>query len=138
MDRFWIDFHDIETADYLRLRKDCGLSPKTVEAANKGLRNSLCSVLIRDREQQMKAIGMGRLIGDGGCHCQVVDICVLPEFQGKGLGKEIMNRLKDYINRELPDSCYVSLIADGEAYKLYLNYEFKEVWPISRGMGFKK
>ena len=40
-----------------------------------------------------KAIGMGRVIGDGGTAFQITDIAVLPEHQGKGLGKRIMAAL---------------------------------------------
>jgi len=33
---------------------------------------------------------MGRVVGDGGCFHQVVDIAVLPRHQGKEVGKRIM------------------------------------------------
>jgi GNAT superfamily N-acetyltransferase len=38
-------------------------------------------------------IAMGRIIGDGGCFFQVVDIAVLPAYQGQGLGTQIMAAL---------------------------------------------
>ncbi|MEJ5056540.1 GNAT family N-acetyltransferase [Sphingobacterium sp. MYb382] len=123
---------------YIKLRTESGLSPKTMEAAKIGLANSLCCVAIIDTENDGEAIGMGRIVGDGACHCQVVDICVLPAHQKKGLGKLIMTKLKEFIDESLPSSCYISLIADGEAYKLYAAYGFAEVWPVSRGMAFSK
>lgn len=46
---------------------------------------------------------MGRLIGDGGCFCQLVDICNLPDFQGKGLGQLIMKNLVSYVPNHLPE-----------------------------------
>ncbi len=51
-----------------------------------------------------------------GCFCQVVDICVLPPFQGHGLGKRIMGRIMKYIDEVLPATCYDSVVADGDAY----------------------
>jgi len=123
---------------YIKLRTESGLSPKTMEAAKIGLANSLCCVVIIDTENDGEAIGMGRIVGDGACHCQVVDICVLPAHQKKGLGKLIMTKLKEFIDESLPVSCNVSLIADGEAYKLYKLFGFNEVWPVSRGMAFPK
>ncbi|SJN16974.1 AttT protein [Sphingobacterium sp. JB170] len=51
------------------------------------------------------------------------------------MGKRIMQMLNDFIERELPSSCYVNLIADGNAYDLYAQYGFEPVWPKSRGMG---
>lgn len=116
---------------YRRLRKQTGLSPKTREAAERGLQHSLYSLLVLDGETP---IGMGRVIGDGGCHCLVVDICVLPEYQGRGIGNRIMEKVAEYIHAELPESCYISLIADGGARHLYEKFGFKEVMPESRGM----
>ncbi|MFB2121627.1 GNAT family N-acetyltransferase [Parapedobacter sp. 2B3] len=120
---------------YRFLRETCGLFPKSEKAATIALKNSLCSVIVLDTENDNEIIGMGRLVGDGGCHCQVVDICVLPKHQKRGLGKLIMTKLNDFIERELPSSCYINLIADGDAYDLYAQYGFEPVWPKSRGMG---
>ncbi|MCY4779551.1 GNAT family N-acetyltransferase [Sphingobacterium sp. UT-1RO-CII-1] len=122
----------IEPDVYRHLRVACGLSPKSAEAAEIGIRNSLCCVLVLSEND---VVGMGRLVGDGACHCQVVDICVLPDHQGQGLGKLIMGKIEEFIVDNLPASCYVNLIADGEAYRLYEQYGFSSVWPESRGMG---
>lgn len=124
----------IPSGVYRNLRVAAGLSPKTREAAEKGLKNSVYSILVKD---STKPIGMGRVIGDGGCHCQVVDICVLPEYQGRGIGKMIMEKVMEYIKTELPESCYISLIADGDAHHLYEQFGFKEVMPESRGMYYR-
>lgn len=120
---------------YQKLRIICGLSAKTLKACQVGLVNSIHSVMI---EHQKEIIGMGRIIGDGGCFCQIVDICVLPQHQGQGLGKVIMKNLTDYINENLPESCYISLIADGDASFLYEQFGFKDTLPASKGMYLKK
>lgn len=39
-------------------------------------------------EQGNRAVGMGRVIGDGGCFFQIVDIAVDPADQGQGLALE--------------------------------------------------
>ncbi|MEI2274156.1 GNAT family N-acetyltransferase [Sphingobacterium sp. ML3W] len=130
-------YQKIDYKRYQFLRQQSGLSPKTDEAARLGMENSLCCVAILDGDNDNEIVGMGRIVGDGACHCQVVDICVLPEHQKKGLGKLIMQKLDEYMDSNLPDSCYVSLIADGSAFQLYAQYGFKEVWPASRGMGRK-
>lgn len=136
--RYKVSYDLIEPDDYIQMRISCGLSEKRVMAAVIGLANSLCCISIYDTENDNKFVGMGRLVGDGGCHCQVVDICVLPKYQGQGLGKLVMTELTLFINDNLPESCYVNLIADGEAYKLYEQFGFKDVWPASRGMGYVK
>ena len=120
---------------YQNLRVSCGLSAKTDKASEIGLSNSIHSVMIKRGE---RIIGMGRIIGDGGCFCQVVDICVIPEEQGKGIGKIIMQNLIDFIQNHLPESCYVSLIADGDASFLYEKFGFKATMPVSKGMYLKR
>ncbi len=123
--------NDLPIDTYRHLRVISGLSAKTVAASVKGLPNSLYTVLLKEKEQ---AIGMGRVIGDGGCFCQVVDICVHPDFQGQGLGKRIMEYITCYLKENLPPSCYVSLIADGDASFLYEKFGFRDTLPASKGM----
>ncbi len=64
-------------------------------------------------------IAMGRIIGDGGCFFQVVDIAVLPAYQGQGLGTQIMAALMDHLQAGAPPTALVSLPADREAPRLY-------------------
>ena len=40
---------------------------------------------------------MGRLVGDGAMYWYLQEIIVLPEYQGKGIGKGIVNRLIEHI-----------------------------------------
>ncbi|MEW6463534.1 MAG: GNAT family N-acetyltransferase [Pseudomonadota bacterium] len=120
---------------YRALRLASGLSPKTIEAALKGPPNTLFAVQILHDAQP---VGMGRIIGDGGCFFQVVDIAVLKEHQGKGLGKRIMGEILQYIEAEVPESGYVSLIADGQAQDLYAQFGFVHTAPRSVGMAYKR
>ena len=120
--------------EYRGLRHGSGLSDKTEEAAVRGLPATLHSVVI---EHNGDAIGMGRVIGDGGTAFQVVDIAVLPEHQGKGLGKRIVSALVDWLHANAPKSAYVSLIADGPAKDLYAQYGFEHTAPASIGMAFR-
>ncbi|PZF72079.1 GNAT family N-acetyltransferase [Taibaiella soli] len=125
----------IPVETYRRLRRECGLSDKTEQAATIGLKKTVHSVMVKEAAE---VIGMGRLIGDGGCFCQIVDICVLPQYQGKGIGKIIMKDLTDFIQTQLPESCYISLLADGDASFLYEQFGFKDAMPQSKGMFLKR
>ena len=116
--------------DYLRLRRISGLSPKSAEGAAIGLPRTIFGVVIR---HEGRAVGMGRVIGDGALMLQVTDIAVDPEHQGRGLGKAIMGRIAAFIDT-LPDGAYVSLIADGEAHRLYGQFGFTPTAPASIGM----
>jgi GNAT superfamily N-acetyltransferase len=122
------DYHLIErnptVTEYRDLRRLVGLSEKTEEAAAAGLPNTRYAVVL---EHQGEAIGMGRIIGDGGTAFQVTDIAVLPAYRGKGLGKRIVAALVDWLKTNAPRSAYISLIADGPAKDLYAQYGFKPV-----------
>ncbi len=120
---------------YQTLRSGAGLSGKTTEAASRGLPNSLFAVQIMFNDQ---AVGMGRVIGDGGCFYQVVDIAVLPSHQGKGVGKRIMQGIVAYLEMNAPESAYISLIADGKAQELYAQFGFVQTAPRSVGMALKR
>ncbi len=120
-----------EVETYRRLRRIAGLSEKSVEAAARGLPNTLFAVTILWHGQ---TVAMGRVVGDGGCFYQITDMAVEPAHQGKGLGKMIMRALVDYLSREAPSSAYASLIADGPARYLYEQFGFRDTAPASIGM----
>lgn len=121
--------------DYRRLREIAGLSPKSQEAAEKGLPNTLYAATIRFQENE--TVAMGRVVGDNGCFYQIVDIAVDPSHQGNGLGKIIVSSLVDSVKTDAPDGAYVSLIADGPARYLYAKFGFEPVMPESIGMAFR-
>ena len=54
-------------------------------------------------------VGMARLIGDGGMSFYIKDFTVRPEYQGKGVGRLLMNSMEGYILSNLPDGWAVSL-----------------------------
>ena len=60
-----------DVADYRRIRAAAGLKDRTAEAAEKGLQGTWFGVSIL---HEQATVGMGRIIGDGGCFFQIVDI----------------------------------------------------------------
>lgn len=133
-DAYRVEARFVGLEDYMRLRLVSGLSPFSRAAAEIGLKGTHFGVRVMKGEN---AVGMGRIIGDGGCFFQVTDIAVDPAHQGKGLGKRIMAALTDYMNENLPETAYVSLIADVPANQLYAQFGFAETAPRSLGMARK-
>ncbi len=128
--------YDIPTCeDYCALRINAGMSPKTREAAEKGLPNALFTVTLYDKD---RLIGMGRVIGDGGTVFQIVDVAVLKSYQGQGYGSQIMEHIMKYIKNVSVESAYFSLIADYPADKLYAKFGFIPTEPDSGGLFIKK
>ena len=108
-------------ADYMRLRALTGLSPKSEQAARRGLANTTYGVSLLRGED---VVGMGRIVGDDGCFYFVVDIAVDPALQGQGQGKRIMAALDAWLRANAPATAHVSLFADGDARYLYEKYGF--------------
>jgi GNAT superfamily N-acetyltransferase len=122
--------------DYINIRLAAGLSRKSEHAATIGLKNSLHSVVVYQVATENELpVGIGRIIGDGGCFFEVTDIAVLPEHQKKGLGDLIMKALVAWLNEHAPDTAYVSLMADHGTPNFYEKYGFiKAQEPKSCGM----
>ncbi len=73
-------------------------------------------------------MGMVRLLGDGGMSFYVKDFAVVPECQGKGIGKALMAALQDYILAHVEKDWAVSLelISTKEAVDFYKKQGFEE------------
>lgn len=117
--------------EYNQLRTKAGLSTRDKAGAAIALTRSIFNITLR---QSNELIGMGRIIGDGGCFYQIVDIAVDPIHQGKGLGKLIMAEITQYLDENAYKDSYVSLIADIPADRLYKKFGFEYTQPKSVGM----
>ena len=117
--------------EYRALRTAAGLSPMSAEGAATGLPASWSSVCVRHAGE---LVGMGRVVGDGALFLFVVDIAVTPAWQGKGLGRRIMQALMDEVRARAPARTVLGLIADGTACRLYEKFGFKLVGPDANGM----
>ncbi len=96
-------------AEYCALRAGAGLSPRSEEIVRVALPNTLFAVVIEDRGS---AVGMGRVVGDGGTVFQVADIAVLAEHQGRGLGKQILDAIDAWLRQTTRPGAFVNLFAD--------------------------
>lgn len=91
---------DIDT--YLKLRKTVNWKTLTREQAEKAIQGSLFTVVAFDDGQP---VGMGRIVGDGAVICYIQDLIVIPDYQGSGVGQQIMERLIAYVKKlKLPDT----------------------------------
>lgn len=129
MEQFEVIEQPVSVADFMRLREVSGLSPRDAEGAATGLPNSLYGVQILNAGE---AIAMGRIVGDGGLNFEIVDVAVDPAYQGKGLGKEVMRYLMQYLARTAPKNAYITLVGDEPGF--YEKLGFKLVRPASEGM----
>jgi ribosomal protein S18 acetylase RimI-like enzyme len=101
------------------------------DVAETSIKNSVFSVAVKESH---KIIGMGRIVGDGSIYFYIQDIVVHPEYQGQGIGKEIMNVLIEYLKENAPDKAFVGLFASEGKGGFYEKFDFKDYSPHMTGM----
>lgn len=118
-----------DLGEYCELRNTAGLGSTDASAARTALQHSIFSVVARD--ESLKLVGMGRIIGDGGRFFQIVDVVVDPSQESEPLTRLMMNELTDYLERHAPKGADVLLMADVPAVGLYQEYGFGFTYPQS-------
>jgi ribosomal protein S18 acetylase RimI-like enzyme len=109
--------------DYLSLREAVGWSTFGEDAARAGLERSLFGcVLIHDG----RAVGCGRVVGDGAMYFYIQDVIVLPELRGRGHGRRIMDAVMAYLDANAPLGAFVGLMAADGVAGFYERYGFAE------------
>lgn len=89
-----IRLNEIKLQEYLEIRHAVKWKILSEAQASKALENSLYTVGAYDND---RLVGMGRIVGDGAVICYVQDLIVLPEYQNKGVGSLILNKLTEYV-----------------------------------------
>ncbi len=82
-----------KTEHFFELFKTTGWNAKyelTKEELYSALKNSWYTISVYDKND---LIGFGRIICDGIVHALILDVIIHPDRQGKGIGKEIMDKL---------------------------------------------
>lgn len=84
----------IEVDEFLEIIESVGFKTYSKEQVEKALANTMYMVkAIADD----KVVGIGRVVGDYSIVCCLSDICVRPDYQGKGIGLLIVNKLREMI-----------------------------------------
>ncbi|MGC9335223.1 MAG: GNAT family N-acetyltransferase [Anaerolineae bacterium] len=100
------------------------------EAANEALPNSLYGVVVECEE---RVVGMGRVVGDGAIFYYLQDIAVMPGYQGRGVGRRIVEQLVGHIKAVAPEKAFVGVFAAAGTERFYEEYGFRD-WEALTGM----
>ena len=85
---------NITIEEFLEVIESVGFKTYSKDQVEKALNNTMYMVkAIVDG----KIAGIGRVVGDYSIVCCLSDICVKPEYQGKGIGLKIVTKLKEMI-----------------------------------------
>ncbi|MGI6004580.1 MAG: GNAT family N-acetyltransferase [Christensenellales bacterium] len=90
--------HSISVDEYTYLRKSVGWNELEKEQALRGIENSAYLISVYDGD---KIVAVARTVSDGGYVVLIVDVIVLPQYQGKGIGKIMMQRIMSHIKNSL-------------------------------------
>ncbi len=97
----------ISIDDYAKLRASAGWPAIPQEQAQAGLRGSRFAVIAKDGE---RAVGIARVVSDGGYICYLADVLVLPEYQRKGIGTEMVSRLVAMVKDSMNDGFQTNFV----------------------------
>ena len=87
--------HEITPEDYNNMRLAVGWRVLNPIQADTGLKNSAYLVSAWDDK---KPVGMARVISDGGYMTLIVDVMVVPEYQGQGIGKQLLENINSWLD----------------------------------------
>ena len=90
--KWMFDQESIDWDELSNLYKIAPLGDKKPEALKIAFSNSMYKCFVFDHE---KLVGAGRALADGIDCSYLCDVAVHPDYQGKGLGKEIITKLKE-------------------------------------------
>lgn len=91
---------------FLELYRSVGWEAPDLDQITTALEHSYATFCAYDGDW---AVGMARLLGDGAMSFYIKDFAVRPEYQGKGVGRLLMNAMEEYIRSQLPNGWAVSL-----------------------------
>lgn len=117
--------NELKVCDFLRLFSSVGWGELDEDMAKTALENSWATFHV---EYKGKVIAMGRLLGDGAMSFFLKDFVVLPEFQGQGIGRLLLNHIEMYIAIQLKPgwSGYLQLVSskDKDAFYSKMGYRY--------------
>lgn len=103
---------------------------RSFEAVKTTIDNSLCFGLY---ESDKKQIGFARVVTDKVAFAYLMDVFILDEYRGKGLGKMLLKAVLAHPDLQVK----FFLLATEDAHNFYKQYGFKELTEVHRYMEIK-
>ena len=88
----------ISVEEFCRLREAVGFQKLTIKQAEKVLSNTS---FIVNAVCEGKSVGVVRVLTDKVTDAYITDVIISPDFQGRGLGRKIMDRVLEQLNEYL-------------------------------------
>ena len=114
-----LDCSNINWACVAQTLKLVGMANFAAEIHQKAFENSHTVVFVFDADQ---LIGFGRAISDGVYQAALYDLAILPEYQGNGIGRMIVDKIKE----GLPNCNFILYAAVGKE-AFYEKLDFRKM-----------
>ena len=113
----------ITPEEYMEMRKVVEWSAFPLEQAAEGIKNTFILICFR---VDGKPVALGRAVSDRGYVVYIADVIVIPEYQGNGLGRKIMESLMEQIKASMKPGyrVMISLMAAQGKEKFYNKFGF--------------
>lgn len=116
-----VDYEAVTAApveEIVELYKSAGWwqeSPEARAVIPPMIRGSLCFMVARSISGRI--VGMARVISDGFSDAYIQDVVVLPDYRGRGVGKELVKRLTQFCRDR--NISWIGLIAEPGTQAVY-------------------
>ena len=113
----------ITPEEYMEMRKVVEWSAFPLEQAAEGIKNTFILICFR---VDGKPVALGRAVSDRGYVVYIADVIVIPEYQGNGLGRKIMESLMEQIKASMKPGyrIMITLMAAQGKEKFYNKFGF--------------
>ena len=113
----------ITPEEYMEMRRLVEWSAFPLEQAAEGLKNTFILICFR---VDGKPVALGRAVSDRGYVVYIADVIVIPEYQGNGLGRKIMESLMEQIKASMKPGyrIMITLMAAQGKEKFYNKFGF--------------
>ena len=98
---------NITPEEYMELRRKVGWMEFPLEEARNCVENAYMVLCVRNEEE--RAIGVVRLLWDGGYVAFLSDVIVVPEYQGQGIGRSLVEAVIKRIKADMKPGYKVKL-----------------------------
>ena len=93
---------------------------RTIEEVKKSIEHCLCFGVYLDEKQ----IGFARIATDFTVFAYIMDVFILPEYQGNGYSKQLMKAINEEPQLK---SCKVWMLKTSDAHGLYKQFGYSEL-----------
>jgi predicted N-acetyltransferase YhbS len=111
----------ISASCLIELKASVGWNTQSIDIVEKGIQNSLYSIIAKEED---KIIGYARTVGDDATIIYIQDVIVRPEYQGKGIGSRIMEKMMAYLMIKYSKGTMVCLMSAKGKERFYQKYGF--------------